>query len=358
MEGKRKHREDASISGSVSGDSVNEMESVHSARPNVYLPSKSLPKFGAKLSVVGGQEEQVRERLERIYDSKLRAFQHARFCDVSVRSNAGKGEDRGQCGTLDAADLTVFVKRLSGGFRQHFGQCRNDALTGSQMTILSPLEAFFLVDLGSLEVRTKSGCPLPLQDFRAMLEAQVTNFASRYNIFSEVHRSTQLILKPYSSAGGIEHPMKETSGGGEEVQAEDLSALVQVNTAVSDDRHEGSSLFAGSADSASSVVEMPSYDFDRWMSSVAAAATATASSYPQSLQPAFSCHSKSSGSTSSSLFDVVLTDYQKKDIAFDDLFMALLHGQHSNATVYFARDDVGELSGFAAILADIPSVHY
>ena len=228
---------------------------------------------------------------------------------------------------------------------------------------------------GSLEVVSSTGCPLSLQDLRALLETHIFNFGSRYQTFSEMHRSTQLTLKPLSFVGA-DRASNEGSGTDHEQLIHGRVATVSASPTLlkfqsdnNPDWLEGvvpSSLklqMIGKDQTSSKLdltpaVEMDPYDFEKWILDINNGTHKTSSNCPEALDLAFSCYSKSSSSASLPLFDAAVTDYQQKETTMNDIFEALADGHLSNSTLYVVRDDMGQLSGFAAVLADIPSVDY
>ena len=64
------------------------------------------------------------------------------------------------------------------------------------------------------------------------------------------------------------------------------------------------------------------------------------------------------GLTGPPQFDVALVDFRRRDIPIADLFTALEQRSDPGLPLYVAKEDHGQLTGFAAVLADVPVVCY
>ncbi|XP_055328018.1 uncharacterized protein LOC129581141 [Paramacrobiotus metropolitanus] len=353
-----------------------------------------LPRFGAKLNSAPKDSKRLQQRLDKIYRCKEKAFRHPRYREVSFeKSDETRYADAGKVGVLNTADMTVRVEKFRGSFSQFFGVNRFDAISGSQYTLLTPLEAFFLADMGILEIcvsdssgeTTNQPTTLSIEDLRAMFEKHVSCFAERYGIFSEIHRTTQLCLRPYGDLKWSKDCNKRTAkqkswsqGCVLDVECktqpevsqcllpspyiEESSACGSASTEWCHGSHAASSKPELSLEPAASLEIPPLFEQHNWRNINYATAVEDArlpaGSIPSSFDLAFTAFGKSEHAGSMhSVFDVAVTDYHKT-IPLADLFAAVRGRSNPDLPLYVARSDCSSSSGFAVLKADIPSVVY
>ncbi|OQV16543.1 hypothetical protein BV898_09380 [Hypsibius exemplaris] len=365
-------------------------------RLEVGVELLKLPRFGAKLNAAPSDLDRLSRRLQKIYDCKREAFKWPRYREI-VLFGGTDGSTKKNCdglvGRLNVHDLTVEVAHFRGTFGSYFG--KRMTRDGEQITVLSPFESYFLMDTGTLEVKMSDSCVLAVEDVRALMEAGVVNFSRRYAIFSEIHRATQLYAKAY---GAVRKAKDDTRNSSAET-SDNRSAAVDIDdsrssTLIPGDLNQtdkevlpclstvkksgrnwksveearvilglpvtpvaGSDLLSHPVATAVPY-EIPPFSFTG-IDYPARSNIVRSEQRPESLDVAFTCYSKvSTIGVTTPQFDVALVDFRRRDIPITDLFTALTNRVDPVLPMYVAKEDLGQLSGFAAVLADVPVVCY
>ncbi|OQV11934.1 hypothetical protein BV898_13811 [Hypsibius exemplaris] len=167
---------------------------------------EQLPRCGQK---VGSQADlpvwKYQRRLGFVYSRLREAYNCPRYLEL-WRSEVGEQMHVPISAELNwhTGTCNTFHHSL-GCFGKFFGTVfSGDSMDAdSKRTQLNPYEAFFLADAGTLQI-TASNCPLAVEDVRAVLEANVHRFCNRYQVFSELLRTTRFSVKMYEQEVGIQ----------------------------------------------------------------------------------------------------------------------------------------------------------
>ncbi|XP_055344616.1 uncharacterized protein LOC129592570 isoform X1 [Paramacrobiotus metropolitanus] len=362
-----------------------------------------LPRCGQKsASQSDVSDDKMERRLSRIYARYMSAFEASRYLEL-FRSELGSEIDVACAADLDWRNGHAQTAHLSlGAFARFFARAFERGHT--RYLDLNPFESYFLADCGTLQL-TLSHCPMGVEDVRAFMEHRVYNFVSRYAVFSELQRTTRYQFKRYSEQqrfySGQWIPLHQYGAQSSKRFFQQQPAPSGNNCHVFDDivaapkpdeviSCSGFALsMRNDTEKARNLLQLPPLPENMKTASANTASVAGSSKYsplksslplpstssnsipkphfhsnkgmagpfPKGIDMAFYGCEKSMTPVPPA-FDVAISDYRNDSVCVSALFDAMEKKKNPRLPVLMERIECGQLSGYALILTQLPSVQY